>query len=403
MEEENSLDPFSPISLIQQYLYENNFEETLKQFEKESNHVYDRNLVEFGGQLETILNGYRESMLVKEMNSIEVNEKSFADELLKKGDGTYVKTMKTSFQQHSGNVLALSFNYQDPGVVASAGSDRRINLYDYVHNRILSQYDPHKGAILSLDFNPNPELSHLLLSSSMDGGHAVIDTKNQRVLQIFADHRKYVVCVRWNQDGKLFATASYDHFVSLYKLISSLEEENPFVLVQQFPFSANVEAIVFSGNETLVISVRGDNYLHSIDLTTMNKTKFNMNANHDDHVSFNAMDLSLSPLNNDYLLVSTDKNRMILYRMGNSTPVRNFWGAPNDTYSTPRNCFHRSGRYVYSTAQDNKVYCWDVSNQNVVHKLEGHRGTVRDICHHPTENLLGTCSFDKTVKIWGNC
>jgi hypothetical protein len=72
-----------------------------------------------------------------------------------------------------------------------------------------------------------------------------------------------------------------------------------------------------------------------------------MNATLDDHVSFSAMSVAVG-INNEYVLVATDRNRIIMYKEGISTPVRNFWGSVNDLYSQPVACFHPSGKYVYS-------------------------------------------------------
>lgn len=45
-----------------------------------------------------------------------------------------------------------------------------------------------------------------------------------------------------------------------------------------------------------------------------------MNAALDDHVSFTALDVVFSP-DDKYILVATDRDRLILYHIGNSTPV----------------------------------------------------------------------------------
>jgi len=148
----------------------------------------------------------------------------------------------------------------------------------------------------------------------------------------------------------------------------------------------------------LAIGVRDDNYLHLVDTHTLKRTKFNLNAAQDDHVSFTPMDLSI--VDDTFLLVSTDKDRVIMYRNGNSSPVRNFWGAPNDSFSNPRSLCDPSRKYIYSSAQDYKIYVWEVASQTVVHKLEGHTGIIRDLCIHPHEEMIASCSFDKTVKLW---
>lgn len=86
----------------------------------------------------------------------------------------------------------------------------------------------------------------------------------------------------------------------------------------------------------MLVAVREDNNIYSINLQTLEvsslfsalwylhvfqKTKLNMNANGDDHVSFSAMDINATP-DGRYYLVSTDKDRMILYKYGSSAHVR---------------------------------------------------------------------------------
>ena len=45
-----------------------------------------------------------------------------------------------------------------------------------------------------------------------------------------------------------------------------------------------------------------------------------MNSNGDDHVSFTALDLSVSPSGN-HILIATDKDRLILYRTESEVQV----------------------------------------------------------------------------------
>ena len=128
-------------------------------------------------------------------------------------------------------------------------------------------------------------------------------------------------------------------------------------------------------------------------------------------VSFTAMDLAVSP-DRTFLLVATDKSKLLLYKIGRNaqlrqvtarppaaapkhscpplTPAastfrrcrrrrrssvlaaampwpwpppphrhgipRQFFGAENDGFSNPRCLWHPNGQYVYCTAQDNTVH-----------------------------------------------
>jgi len=255
---------------------------------------------------------------------------------------------------------------------------------------------PHDSAILALAFHPHN--SSTLLTGAMDGTHKIIDCTNKpqpKVIQVFKDHTKYVVRVAWHPSGDMFATCSYDHSVCLYA-----KNDNLYALKKRFYYSANVEAIAFTPDgQTLIIAVREDNYLHYIDPNTLEEEKYNMNQNLDDHVSFNALDLSIHPHGN-YLLVATDKHRVIMFRTGTSDQVRNFYGMVNDSYSQPRVAWHPSGHYVYCTSQEKTIHVYSVATEKLIHKNQDHVATVRDLSHHPSENLLASCSYDKTVKLW---
>lgn len=107
---------------------------------------------------------------------------------------------------------------------------------------------------------------------------------------------------------------------------------------------------------SIIFAVREDNYFHEIGLHDFKEIKWNMNANMDDHISFSVLNISFSE-DEEYLLVSTDRDRVILYRYGSSNPVRNFYGASNDLYSQPRNCWqNKSNKYIYSVKSFHKFF-----------------------------------------------
>jgi len=402
---------FSATHLILQYLHEKGHHKTLEVFQEECGIQYKSEAIKYGGHLETILFEHKELSITKELGELgitEAKEKDAQEQLLERGNGDYASTLYKSLDGlHTGNILSTAFSHSPVNNwIATGSSDKTISITDYETGVTERKLQVHQGAVLSLDWNPNPEFHHLLLSSAMDGTVAVTDVTTGRVIHKSKDHTKYVVGCKWYIDGLTFATASHDHSVAIFRckdadnLKPDSDAQNSFSLVERYPFNANAEAITWNKEGVLVVAVREDNYLHMIDLNSSSKTRFNMNAALDNHVSFTAMALSFNPVDEDYLLVGTDKDRVILYKVGNSTPVRNFWGAPNDAFGNPKNCWHNSGKYVYSNAQDKRIYCWEVANSSIVSKLQDHHAQVRDLCQHPSKNFLASGSFDKTVKLW---
>ena len=52
---------------------------------------------------------------------------------------------------------------------------------------------------------------------------------------------------------------------------------------------------------------------------------------------------------------------------------------------------------LYSCSDDNTVIQWDISNQIIVYKFEGHTDKVKNIVLSKDNKTLYSCSNDKTI------
>jgi WD40 repeat protein len=122
-----------------------------------------------------------------------------------------------------------------------------------------------------------------------------------------------------------------------------------------------------------------------------------------------------------FLLVATDKSRIIMFAASSGHQLRNFYGAVNDLYDDALFNFcqlkllirgHRytqcrvawspNNAYVYCTSQDHTVCVWEVATQRLVHRLKGHTKTLRDIDVVPSSGALVSGSFDRSLRFWSN-
>ncbi|KAG0043938.1 hypothetical protein BGZ83_010820 [Gryganskiella cystojenkinii] len=297
----------------------------------------------------------------------------------------------------------------------SAAADRTIKftLLDKPHGddlpgHVFKILQPHDGVALDIDFHPfHPEL---MLTSAMDKTAVLTNTVTGEEHQKFKDHTKFVVRAKFAMDGAMFITGSHDKTVNFYKT-QQLQNSLPvYTLDKTMNFKGAVESMCVlpsSRNRapTVVIGTRDDNYLHYIDLTNYTTTKYNMNVNKDDWVSFTPMDISVSPHNDGgYLLVSTDAptGRQILFRTDSALQLFNYYGVPTDGFSTPRHAWDKSGKYFYVTGNDNKIHCFQVGTQAIVGTLDGHSSVIRGLFMDDDRKMLISCSFDKTVRTWIN-
>ncbi|PRW32536.1 WD40 repeat isoform B [Chlorella sorokiniana] len=129
------------------------------------------------------------------------------------------------------------------------------------------------------------------------------------------------------------------------------------------------------------------------------KRRINMNALGDDHVSFSAAHLAASPCGR-LLLVSGDNGRLVVYETAGWAQVRSIIGLPVEQFHQFCAAWHRSGHYVFAAAAHGGVCVFHLGSCSKVATLVAHSKNVRSLAYDGTNNLLLTCSFDRTVKVF---
>ncbi|XP_032239481.2 probable cytosolic iron-sulfur protein assembly protein CIAO1 [Nematostella vectensis] len=387
--------------LISQFLHEQGYLKSLSAFQEESGFEFKEDSIKKSGELLSVLDEYHEL----------TRDKVLAPSLLPLSDiagSTFANKCLICLECLVGGSNILALRLQSDGVLIMGSTGGMLTTlvlpvplpHDTSSIKNLpSQTTLHSAALITIDCHPFKQ--SLMLTGSMDRKVCLVQLTNSEpsVLQSFDHHRKFVVRVRWSPSGNCFATASYDQSICIYRG----NENDKYVLKKQMRFNGQVEAITFrQTTDVLITAIRNDHKLHIIDMTEdePNEIKaINMNALGDDYVSFTAMDISCCP-SDKFILVSTDKNRLIIYDLENGSQIANFYGSLNDEYSQPRSCWHPSGHYIYSTSQDKSIVVWEVTSQGVVAKLQGHTGMVRDLWYCEPLSVLASCGFDGTVRLW---
>ncbi|KAG0222587.1 hypothetical protein BGW41_005931 [Actinomortierella wolfii] len=420
--------------VVRDFLETCGYDDALAAFDREAESFLDdipRNMSRPQPLVE-MLNEKHISDLQRQLSGMRLPSKTEEHDFEVPGDGSMPDTLlSTELNIHNSNVIvaktarvAITSPELTVPVLVTAAADRTVKMTllhhvhatsEYAAGKTVRVFQPHQGVVLDIDIHPH--LPYLMLTSSMDKTTVLTNTITGQQHQIFKDHAKFVTRAKFAMDGNLIVTGSHDRTVIVYKAVPGSDGDVTsgglplYAKDKEFTFKGAVEGFCVlppspKWRPTVVVGTRDDNYLHYIDLEQYTVTRYNMNANNDDWVSFTPLEISASPHNDGaYLLVSTDSasGRQILFRTASALQLQNYYGVPTDGFSTTKHAWDRSGKYIFVSGNDFKIYCFEVGGQQkIVGKLEAHTAAIRGLFMDNEHNLLVSCSFDKTIRLWGH-
>ena len=62
-------------------------------------------------------------------------------------------------------------------------------------------------------------------------------------------------------------------------------------------------------------------------------------------------------------------------------------------------CYSRDSEYVSCGSSDRMVHVFDASTSKLVYYLPGHKGSVNQVIFHPHDQVIASCSTDRTIFI----
>jgi Prp8 binding protein len=114
--------------------------------------------------------------------------------------------------------------------------------------------------------------------------------------------------------------------------------------------------------------------------------------------------MEVSP-NGHYLCTNGMDNTIRLWDIrsfahNNERQLKVLYGAQHNFEKNLLHCaWSPDGRLVAAGSADRFVYVWDTLSGHLRYKLPGHQGSVNDVDFHPREQILLSCSSDKTIYL----
>jgi len=289
---------------------------------------------------------------------------------------------------HQEGVLTLKFS-PDGNYLASSGYDKNVYFWSVWEDcRNLGMVPAHKNAVLDVQWSHD---GNQYFTAGADKFMSAWDFETSQRTKKFQGHEGVVNSCSVSQNDQLVATASDDSTLRIWDMRTRKVAKVLSTPMASTCVSFNQDGLqLFSGgldNEILVWDIRQGDVQYSL-------------QGHSDSIT----GISLSPDGSYLLSNSMDQScrcwAVTPYHNGNRClKVYTSGASHNYEKNLLRVSWSRDGKYCSSGSADRMVYIWESNSKNLVYRFPGHQGCVNEVVFHPHEDIVASCSNDKTIII----
>lgn len=270
------------------------------------------------------------------------------------------------------------------------GPSRQADIYTGLYNAMKSLSKPgfnvlrgHQDKVQNVLFLPG---SNIAFTSGTDGQVLRWDLSDtNHAFQTIAQNKALNEALAISPDGNWLASATDGVGIELFDLKNP---SNPPKVIRTI--SRNTRSMAFSFDNLTLFSAGSDNSLYQWDIRTQ-APKLTL------PVGDRLNRLSLSP-DGQMLAGATRDGKVILWNTRDSMSKRVFLSDRNDEIISL--AFGNNGKWLATGALSGVIKIWNTDNGQLIATLTGHSARVQDLAFSPDNKVLGSVSYDASVRLW---
>ncbi len=286
---------------------------------------------------------------------------------------------------HEGRIFSVEFS-QDGKLLVSSGNDGTARIWDLANGRCLRviRHISQKAVSMHVALHPNGRI--LATVCEEDPEVKLWDVTSGECLRRFSGHAPWSSCIAFNPEGTFLASGCSDGTVELWEMKN---EDTPQFFRLLIGHHHHVSVLAFGQHGFLATLPFGENInLWDIFSGKLVKTIHGYSR----LIGGNAF----SP--DGRLLVQGDANGMVhVYDVAGKRYLSTIKGHAGPIWCIE---FSPDGRTFASSADDRVVKLWDSANFQCLKTFTGHTGYLWTMSYTADSRYLASAGHNRVIKIW---